>query len=401
MPTPSSPAQPVTNRTFRRRAALLGMGLLILTIACCGFVYRIFLECNPGLPRDLQFGCLFAPLPSAPVLQLPGASPLTQDSYLYENPVWSPDGQTIAVMRNTVNQTPHGPMPRGWELVLLKVDTKEMQVIDLGDDVQMPKTADPTWSPDGRYLAFMAIVERIPPTPPQIFPTDVYNLIVFSVADGSWQKIDCPYCDWLLRWLTDGSLLGVAGTDTGSNNLRVVNINPETGEVLSDRPILNVNDLYVSVNDMQLSTSEFVVSIDGQRLLVSMHDRARCSGIWKYAGDLKELTPFIDSPDKHECDPAWSWDGSKLAYTLKDANVSAPSAAPSHLIIANADGSEAQAWLRPNLAFYQIRYPAWSPDGTRMVFAYGVFRLTHPSYSTLYIADVPPHLQPNSSSALR
>jgi Tol biopolymer transport system component len=89
----------------------------------------------------------------APRLDLPNLQRLTDDGYFYRYPAWSPDGRRIAVGRNRSNQTPAGPNPLRWEIVLIDTQTLETQTVSIGDDYSL---TSPTWSPDGERLAFTA-----------------------------------------------------------------------------------------------------------------------------------------------------------------------------------------------------------------------------------------------------
>jgi WD40 repeat protein len=63
-----------------------------------------------------------------------------------------------------------------------------------------------------------------------------------------------------------------------------------------------------------------------------------------------------------DADPAWSPDGMQLAFVRTEPD------GLSHLMIANADGSDARSVLeRPEA----LGSPSWSPDGTTMVFTVG------------------------------
>jgi dipeptidyl aminopeptidase/acylaminoacyl peptidase len=121
--------------------------------------------------------------------------------------------------------------------------------------------------------------------------------------------------------------------------------------------------------------------------LVVLSDQ-NCTGLWAISMDSSESTALVDSSEHEECDAQFAPDGRPLAYTSKDL----PPVAPSALVISNADGREPRMLLQPSAAEFQIHDLAWSRDGSRIAFAYGLFRITSPAVSTLYIIDVPPDL---------
>jgi dipeptidyl aminopeptidase/acylaminoacyl peptidase len=75
------------------------------------------------------------------------------------------------------------------------------------------------------------------------------------------------------------------------------------------------------------------------------------------AGSARAL--FENGGAAEDADPAWSPDGTQLAFVRTEPDGS------SHLMIANADGSDARSVLgRPEA----LGSPSWSPDGTTLVF---------------------------------
>jgi TolB protein len=78
-------------------------------------------------------------------------------------------------------------------------------------------------------------------------------------------------------------------------------------------------------------------------------------------------TNITNTPTQIEEDPNWSPDGQKIVYTrfnVGDPNPSQPTTM--EIFVVNADGSGTPEPLTVNSA--EERAPAWSPDGTRIVF---------------------------------
>jgi Tol biopolymer transport system component len=79
-------------------------------------------------------------------------------------------------------------------------------------------------------------------------------------------------------------------------------------------------------------------------------------------GDGSDVTPLVIGPDAAYA-PAWSPDGSKMAFIGGDPDASSPG-----LWVANADGSDARPILQDSPPLVDDQAPAWSPDGTRIAF---------------------------------
>jgi len=305
---------------------------------------------------------------AVPPLELPGVRCMTNDDYLYEYPNWSPDGKTIAVMRNTSGLgsiSAHGPITQRWDIVLLDTINGESRVVGLANNSPSSELF-PSWSENGLQLAFLTQ------------STETNNLVIYSVDSNTWQQIECSTCSWP-RWLDKESILINLNFGLGLDNkaqFGLARVDTQDG-TKSKILITDLNGPYAIS-----SNREFVLMVDFE-----------CTSIWAYKIDSGKPIPIIDSPDIHECDPAWSSDGSKLAYTVKDP----PSVAPTYLVIADADGSSYEILLKPELAIYQIRHPTWSPDGTKIAFVYGYFSSIDRSFSSLYVVDIPPHLRPKAS----
>ena len=69
-------------------------------------------------------------------------------------PVWSPDGESIALIRRDLAEPlragPHQPPPLG-DIWTIATDSGEATRLTFTEALERP----PVWSPDGRYLAFV------------------------------------------------------------------------------------------------------------------------------------------------------------------------------------------------------------------------------------------------------
>jgi Domain of unknown function DUF11/von Willebrand factor type A domain/WD40-like Beta Propeller Repeat len=79
--------------------------------------------------------------------------------------------------------------------------------------------------------------------------------------------------------------------------------------------------------------------------------------VWSADARGQNREDATNLPGVDETDPAYSPDGTRLAYTQYDPE------APSYVVVAGSDGSDPRRLTAPDPNFAQ-RDPAWSPDGT-------------------------------------
>ena len=133
----------------------------------------------------------------------------------------------------------------------------------------------------------------------------------------------------------------------------------------------------------QYQYRDISISPDGRTLLLGAAD----GDTYRYAiGSGDPPVHFLSSA----ATPAWSPDGSKIVYASLPANGDLYSG---QLMIANADGSSPEPlFSEPQPA--GMLSPAWSPDGTQIAFLYGTQHSNR-----LMIAEVPEDLRPVNGAA--
>ncbi len=75
------------------------------------------------------------------------------------------------------------------------------------------------------------------------------------------------------------------------------------------------------------------------------------------------LVPLTPSATAYDMTPAWSWDNLRIAMVRQRPYGSGTT---KDIYVVNRDGSNGH-WVRPTAFPFQLRDPAWSPDGSRIV----------------------------------
>jgi polyisoprenoid-binding protein YceI len=184
----------------------------------------------------------------------------------------------------------------------------------------------PTWSPDGRRIAFSR-AEDAPDAPPP-------SVTVIS-ADGSDRK-DLSR-GGMPDWSPDGRRIAFM-SETGGDGTGKISVMGADGAVVRQ------------FTDTPTSDSEPRWSPDGRRIAVSAYGGATNDDIAVIDARTGRFRRLTHAPG-YEDSPAWSPDGRRIAY-VKDGAI--------HLLRADASGDRAITTGRNDSA------PNWSPDGRRL-----------------------------------
>ena len=268
---------------------------------------------------------------------------LSNDPYDDWPPVWSPDGSKIAFASNR---------DEGYEIYVMNANgdnlvrlTRRDVIFDGGPDGDI--TFDgyyehPAWSPDGTKIAFA--------TNPLGSPKEGYWGIYVMNADGTnltelaLNDSDGEFVEHLV-WSPDGTKIAFEQEYpiTGTEEIFVINADG-TNPNLVPRPRRYLERFGIGPNEWPP---------------------------WSSSGYTSLVPLTLNLPRVENTSPAWSPDGTKIAFTSDDDDP--------HIYVMNADGTNfarlTQNFARPLTrarssvrSTYRWWSLAWSPDGTKIAF---------------------------------
>ncbi len=240
---------------------------------------------------------------------------------------WSPDGRYFAYLG--------APLAQRSELRVLRVgDQKTFVVTGAG-----PTVSSPSWSSDGRYLYFVS---------DRGGSMDLWRQRMRDARpDGDSKRVTTGIGMTSAVFSRDGKRLAYSRGRTVGNVWRV--------PILKERPATWADAQQITFEEALVRT--LAVSRDGRHLLVSS-DRAGNPDLWMLpveGGEMQQVTTH-PTGDEH---PAWSPDGAQIAFN------------------AYRSGNW-QVWVQPvsggparqlTKGEGENGMPAWSPDGQSILFA--------------------------------
>ncbi|MBB5857590.1 VWA domain-containing protein [Amycolatopsis umgeniensis] len=297
---------------------------------------------------------------------------LTDDATVDTHPALSPDGSSVAFVSERTGSK---------DLFVIGVDGRGLRQVTSG-----PAADDsPSWSPDGSRLVFSSTRED---------PAgDIY--LVPSNGGAPTRLTGDPGADTQPAWAPTGSRIAFTTTrfdpagdvvlmsDAGGAVTRAV---PEPGD--SSEPAWSPDGARLAFTTRQpdplgdvkqvtlpggqvsvisalsaVGETEPTFRAGGQPVFTQLRGGAT-TDIWSAdarGGDRRDLT---NRPDADEADPAFSPDGTSLAYT----EFGTGEVRNSRIVVANADGGAPRPLTGGDEGGKRERHPAWSPDATKIAF---------------------------------
>ena len=204
---------------------------------------------------------------------------------------------------------------------------------------------DAAWSPDGQYIAFAS--DR----------GGGYDIYVMRKDGSDVRRLtNDPFNNRHPSWSPDGAKLIYQSGKDGV-------LNPNGSSRFTDLHIIDVDGARVTnvTNTLSASESWASWSPDGKMILYT-----KAGAVMLANSDGSNPRP-LHAPDPGFSDDAaaWSPDGSTIAYSA--FNFNHPFATETYVIFTiKADGTALKRIT--GLGYSSARFPAWSPDGTKIVY---------------------------------
>jgi Tol biopolymer transport system component len=173
--------------------------------------------------------------------------------------------------------------------------------------------------------------------------------VINADGTGRTQLTDNPAEDFDPAWSPDGTQIAFRSHRDGDEEVYLMNADGSDQRNLSNAP--NRGDYSPAW------------SPNGE-WIAFMSDRAGNNNIWVIRPDGSDLRQVTDIPGISEY-PSWAPDGSRITFNCTFGHIPSTGSGDFEICIVNFDGTELiQLTDTPG----SNKYPAWSPDGTRLAF---------------------------------
>lgn len=379
-PAPKIKRSDPIRRRFRNSIAglfaLVGCGLAFM-------IWEALFQCDPRQPWDMQFGCVIRADPTPRPFPLEGVRQLTFDATYYEQLRWSPAGGYLLAIRCEMIQR-QAACYESRQPVLIDLATGQVSDLDFS---WYPTAASSLeldsyiWSSDGNEVLLdfteVFVATPVPPEPPSFVSDREYvrHQVVLNLATKEYAEIETGGV-WPIAWL-DGQAT-IFGYRRGEYNEEAGNSIDSFGwyDYATDRwqEEMKLSSDYYG-RTLTLSPDQRTVLLGRDLSNVSCRDQFLVYELGNRARGFTDI--------RGACFPAYSVDGSKLAFSI----VPEGDIWPYGVWIAETDGSNPQP-------LFVVDEPestssiAWSPDGSEIAFTYGYH------FNVIYVIEVPEHLRP-------
>ncbi|TDV54784.1 hypothetical protein [Actinophytocola oryzae] len=315
-------------------------------------------------------------------------------------PAFSPDGTQVAFARDgqiyrqpvaggdavAVTDEPGGAAEPAWnpvdDRIAYTANGNQVRIAGapvLTGDQAGWQTRWPVWKPDGTGLLLLRLDGECG------CPTTVYQVVPGSPAElllAEDRDVASP------AWF-DGRLLVSRTSAPTPSTATLQDIRPDGTDprdlglpvLVEDPEAVNDSNLLFHPRpgfDPWNQREEY--SPDGRQILVTRFetvDDVRVQRLWLVDADgaNPRLLPVADrQATDWEFDPAWSPDGTLIAFARRSPGGVRPEGGPSHVVVVEAATGAVVGRLQPppEVADQEDTQPAWSPDGGTLSFTRGI-----------------------------
>jgi len=290
------------------------------------------------------------------------------------DPVWSPDGKTIAFVCLFQTDTPPAfddwvhfgitgfARSRGGEICTVRPDGSDLRTLTKSGGHAIA----PAWSPDSRTIAYSVglgvidLVRNGQPTPPPPDPEKTPGVHLVDVASGSVRQLTQGSSDDMPAWSHDGTEIAFTSqAETKKNAFADIAVaDVETGSV---RYLTRTADYELapawSPDDRLVAAIRFAFSGRPRQELVIVPSAGG-------AEKACDATDPIDPNDVLSYEPHWTVDGRRVVYTAWRAATDSITVSS-----ATSDCTDAHAIVGKAPKSFASQ-PAVAPDGKSFAYAY-------------------------------
>lgn len=209
------------------------------------------------------------------------------------------------------------------------------------------REAQPTWSPDGRFVAFSTEL-----------PGDMWAIGRVERASGGIRLLTNGPGDLEPDWRPDGELLAFSSFYPAVSQVERSTIAVVRPDGTGLRPLV------------QLISSSHVItspswSPDGTRLVFVLRSNAEGGELYVTDSAGRNTRRILAHPGWDDIDPAWSPDGRRIAFSSGPHRPGQPAEEVAHGIWLYdvVTGDVGAVYSDPTL---DLRRPSWSPDATQL-----------------------------------